>query len=660
MKRLAALLSLAALSLAAWAADPPGRVARLSLVEGEAAVYVDPDVGWEGARINATLTGENSVWTEPGARAEILFGATALRLGETTQLDILRLDDESFQAHVTRGALTLRLREVGRNESYLVSTPEGRFQFRGNGRYRLESDPARGESVLTVFAGTARLEMQGGYVNVDTGRAVRVSGGEQPRFAFEAVYSTSLDEWAYARDQRWDQRESLRYVPRQMTGWEDLDDYGTWRNDAEYGAVWYPTHVDAGWAPYRYGRWTWVRPWGWTWVDDAPWGYAPFHYGRWVYVGNRWGWYPGRYTARPIWAPALVGWIGGSGWSVSISTGLAGVLGWYPLSPYDYYQPWYAANTTYVTYVNRIVLPDRHRRDHQHDRNGRRHDHREQGATVVPRDQFGTRRPVQNIRTLVPGEVVARQPVVAGTSVLPTKPEVLLRDRAAGTAPAAPAVAAPSTGRPAPTTKPAFPAGTTSGAPVTRLPAPAPGQPAVPVTRLPQAAPAAPAASPARPATPARPSPAPATETRATRPAERPSPQPAQPQAAPRAPAERTSPPASRPVPAPVERAPQPATRPVPAPVERAPQPATRPAPAPVERASPPATRPAAPPATRPAAPPATLPAAPPAARPAPTPAPAQPSRAAPPAEKPASSNERPSSGGEPAPPRSSDKPGRG
>ena len=23
-------------------------------------------------------------------------------------------------------------------------------------------------------------------------------------------------------------------------------------------------------------------PWGWTWVDDAPWGFAPFHYGRWV------------------------------------------------------------------------------------------------------------------------------------------------------------------------------------------------------------------------------------------------------------------------------------------------------------------------------------------------------------------------------------------
>jgi len=460
MKRLAALLSLAVLSFAAWAADPPGRAARISLVEGEAAVFVDPEVGWEGARINASLTGENSVWTEPGARAEILFGATALRLGETTQLDIIRLDDESFQAHVTRGTLTLRLREVGRNESFFVSTPEGRFQFRGNGRYRLESDPARGESVLTVFAGTARLEMQGGYVNVDTGRAVRVSGGEQPRYMSEAVYSTALDEWAYARDQRWDQRESLRYVPRQMTGWEDLDDYGTWRNDPEYGAVWYPTQVEAGWAPYRYGRWTWVRPWGWTWVDDAPWGYAPFHYGRWVYVGNRWGWYPGRYSGRPVWAPALVGWIGGSGWNLSFSTGVGSALGWYPLSPYDAYQPWYVAAPTYVTYVNRIVLPPHHRREHQYDRD-RRHDHREYGATVVPRDQFGTRRPVQGIRATLPGEAVVRQPVVAGASVLPPRPDRRPPDRPFRVTPPAQSASeasVPSPARPAPMTKPVFPA----------------------------------------------------------------------------------------------------------------------------------------------------------------------------------------------------------
>jgi hypothetical protein len=28
-----------------------------------------------------------------------------------------------------------------------------------------------------------------------------------------------------------------------------------------------------------------MSPWGWTWVDNAPWGFAPFHYGRWVGAG---------------------------------------------------------------------------------------------------------------------------------------------------------------------------------------------------------------------------------------------------------------------------------------------------------------------------------------------------------------------------------------
>jgi len=52
----------------------------------------------------------------------------------------------------------------------------------------------------------------------------------------------------------------------------DLDDYGRWDYDATYGHVWVPTRVDAGWAPYREGHWAFVAPWGWTWVDDAPWG----------------------------------------------------------------------------------------------------------------------------------------------------------------------------------------------------------------------------------------------------------------------------------------------------------------------------------------------------------------------------------------------------
>ncbi len=75
--------------------------------------------------------------------------------------------------------------------------------------------------------------------------------------------------------------------------------------------MWVPNGTPAGWAPYHYGHWVWVDPWGWTWVDDAPWGFAPFHYGRWAYVGGYWGWVPGPIAARPVYAPALVAWVGG-------------------------------------------------------------------------------------------------------------------------------------------------------------------------------------------------------------------------------------------------------------------------------------------------------------------------------------------------------------
>ncbi|MGO8013232.1 DUF6600 domain-containing protein, partial [Rhizobium ruizarguesonis] len=81
-------------------------------------------------------------------------------------------------------------------------------------------------------------------------------------------------------------------VSREVIGYRDLDTYGTWYSEPEYGHVWRPTLLVDDWAPYRYGRWIWVAPWGWTWIDDAPWGFAPSHYGRWAYLRHRWYWVP--------------------------------------------------------------------------------------------------------------------------------------------------------------------------------------------------------------------------------------------------------------------------------------------------------------------------------------------------------------------------------
>src|SRR5208283_4445506 len=94
--------------------------------------------------------------------------------------------------------------------------------------------------------------------------------------------------WCASRDAREEQLASVRYVPREMIGVEDLDANGSWIVTTGHGPVWAPQRVAPGWAPYKFGRWAWVAPWGWTWIDDAPWGFAPFHYGRWAFVDARW------------------------------------------------------------------------------------------------------------------------------------------------------------------------------------------------------------------------------------------------------------------------------------------------------------------------------------------------------------------------------------
>jgi hypothetical protein len=206
---------------------------------------------------------------------------------------------------------------------------------------------------LSVLEGVANLSGDGSTFVVRAGKRVELASGEMRMTTLRPNdMQDDFDLWAVARDRREDQLYSARYVSPETTGYEDLDSYGSWENTSEYGAIWTPRAVAADWAPYRVGHWVWVEPWGWTWVDDAPWGYAPFHYGRWVWFHQRWCWAPGTFVARPVWAPAMVGWIGGSNWSVSFSAGAAPAVGWFPLAPHEVYVPSYRVSPTYIRQIN--------------------------------------------------------------------------------------------------------------------------------------------------------------------------------------------------------------------------------------------------------------------------------------------------------------------
>jgi hypothetical protein len=432
------LLGLAtALSQAALAQEPPSRVGRLAYAEGSVAIYQDPDAGWEKAYINSPVTSENSIWTDPNSRAEMRVAGMALRLDETTQLDIAMLDQDDLRAFLGRGSVSVRVRHFNNSERLDFATPHARFRFYGVGRYRLDVDPDRDETLLTVFSGSASMRSASGDIKVAAGGAVLVHGGPSPAYYREPARSTAFDRWTLARDERWIERRSTLYVSTDMTGYEDLDAYGEWYEEPQFGAIWFPSRVSRDWAPYRHGHWAWVRPWGWTWIADEPWGYAPYHYGRWVYVRNRWGWYPGERVANPVWAPALVAWVGGANFSVGISSGRAPAVGWYPLAPWERYEPWYRTNTTYVTRVNRVV---RDRPPPQweggRDRSEWRYANRDRGATVVRRDAFASGTPVTQAMVPVTREVIQQAQVAPPTNLLPGREEFRRSARVASQPPA--------------------------------------------------------------------------------------------------------------------------------------------------------------------------------------------------------------------------------
>ncbi len=331
-------------------ADPPGRVGRLSYIEGTMSSRDGQDDSWDFAVINAPVTNGNSFWAQPGARGEIQVGSAVIRIGGSTELDIVRLDDSATELSIPQGELNIALDAVPEG-GFIVDTPAGQVDIAAPGRYHVEYGVnGDGMARVGVFDGQAR-------VGSPAGDAVLADGHEadwSPVQPFTIVESEAgpLDQWALSRGGN--AGAAVRYVSPDVTGYQDLDAYGQWAGTAGYGAVWYPAGVPAGWEPYRYGHWNYVRPWGWTWIDDQPWGFAPFHYGRWVRTGNRWGWWPGQRVAHPVYAPALVQFIGGTDGTLVVA-GTTRAVGWVPLAPYEVYRPWYTTNEKYWRSVNRAA-----------------------------------------------------------------------------------------------------------------------------------------------------------------------------------------------------------------------------------------------------------------------------------------------------------------
>jgi hypothetical protein len=422
------LLLTTAAGAALWSgsafADPAGRVARIGFIGGSVSFRPASLDEWSAATLNYPVTVGDHVWTDRGARTELQLGSTVVRLAPLTEFSVLNLDDRTAQLRVTQGSISVRVHALTDRDVVEIDTPNSAVTLLRAGLYRVDVSEAGDASTVTVREGEANLATAAAALPLAREQSIILTGLEAPQADVRgAVGINEFEDWALTRDRRTENLEAPRYVSTQMIGYQDLDANGHWQTVAEYGPVWIP-RVRGEWVPYRYGHWAWIDPWGWTWIDDAAWGFAPFHYGRWVYLPARgWAWVPGQIVARPVYAPALVAFVGGPGWTVSARLGAAPV-GWFPLGPREPYIPAYRVTPEYVrringahvtnvnvttvdvttiTYVNRTVPG---------------------AVTAVPRDVFARARPVAPVAVAIPREQAQAAPLAAVAVVAPQRESI--------------------------------------------------------------------------------------------------------------------------------------------------------------------------------------------------------------------------------------------
>lgn len=358
-------LSLAACALACasgWAiaqpaapADLPGRIASIDALQGSAHVQGADDPAPRAADASWPVTTGDQVWTDGASRLELNTSGASLRLAGATTIDLTRLDDSTAQVKLTRGTLSVSVRNVAEGERYEVDTPNLALVLTQPGEWRIDVDPAQGITRVGARRGQGTLYGQSGQAQTVAAPDRRDYVGQDLAQAqgLRTLANDDFERWTLARENALEDSVSARYVSADMPGIQQLDSYGSWRQDGSLGPVWFPSVTQTDWAPYRYGRWDWVEPWGWTWVDDAPWGFAPSHYGRWTQIDSRWAWVPGRVPhRRPTYAPALVAFVGSNGGNSITLTGGAPAVAWFPLAPGEAWRPPYHASAAYVARLN--------------------------------------------------------------------------------------------------------------------------------------------------------------------------------------------------------------------------------------------------------------------------------------------------------------------
>jgi hypothetical protein len=355
------------------AAQTDQGVARISMIHGDVSTQRGDSGDWSAATLNAPVVSGDKVSTADNARAELqLDFANILRLGNNSAANIVTLTKKNIQIQLSQGIANYTVFKDGEVEPEIDTPNVSVHPSHHDGVFRIEVQPD-GDTLVIVRKGEAQISTPQGSTEIKSGEMATVRGT-----ANDAQYKISdaparddFDRWNNDRDRVIVSAKSWHHTNRYYTGSEDLDTYGRWEHESDYGDVWVPNEPD-GWVPYRDGNWVYEPYYGWTWVGYEPWGWAPYHYGRWMMYGDSWAWWPGPVWGggfyRPLWAPAYVSFFGwGGGWGFGVGFGGWGGFGWLPIGPCDRFFPWWGGfgnrfnvvNITNITNINRVTINNR-------------------------------------------------------------------------------------------------------------------------------------------------------------------------------------------------------------------------------------------------------------------------------------------------------------
>lgn len=415
-----ALLAAAIAPLRADSDDPPSRVARLSFLKGDVSFEPSGETEWNQASVNYPLTTGDRIYTNNGGEAEFETGNVALRMNGNTDVSVTNLSDQLMQFGLAEGVMRVRTYDMVSGNEIEIDSPNASFNILGNGNYRVETYPNQDATIVTVNSGEIRVTGNGLEQTLHSGQSAKLTGSDPVQVAWVSpARADDFDNWSNDRDRVFLNSASRQYVGEYVPGYYDLDSYGSWTTVASYGQVWYPRSVAVDWVPYREGRWAWVSPWGWTWIDDEPWGFTPFHYGRWAFINSRWGWIPGEavVNVRPVYAPALVAFVGGGGFALNVVSGPP--VAWFPLGPREPFYPWYHHSDNYVRNVNvRYVNVTNIRVT---DVTNIRYVNREVATTAVPARVFRGGEPVARQIVRVDRDQIDRATIIGHPDVAPDR-----------------------------------------------------------------------------------------------------------------------------------------------------------------------------------------------------------------------------------------------